>query len=84
MLLRNGSSPAYPWRPDGVAAEVMPESAPGMHGGPRRMPRPAVLDDVERQIGATMSCATSHSVISREVSMDWPAASVVPLVARTT
>lgn len=36
------------------------------------------------QSGATMSCSTSHSVISREVSIIWPAASVLPLVASTT
>lgn len=51
--------------------------------GPRRMPRPAPLP-ADAQSGATISCATSHSVITMEVSIDLPAAWVAPDVASTT
>ena len=46
--------------------------------------RPGPQHPLVDQRGATMSCSTSHSVISSDVSIIWPAASVLPVVASTT
>lgn len=60
MLLRSVRSPAH---------RASRRLAPHTQRGPRHIvPRPS--SSRSDQIGATMSCLASHSVISSEVSMD--------------